>query len=271
MNRRHALALAFVSAASLAVTPAYSQEVPRIGRDGYLLGIPGVIKPPSPPPPPRLTAFEAAYRSAGRPRMVLFFNRDIADTASSAPIVQRRETARVTEDVTASGSRAPVPGDAEGRNERSDISGHQDLRVETTTEVTVRREAQGGRQAPTDEAQQWLFESAFTDRLAADRIRVVDRATAIRIAGLTPIADPQRLETGAIRSYADLVVVVRATPMADGSLLHRVTAIDTRNGSMSADILVPASDVAQGGASAVGKLAADRLVARLIAAWTPAR
>jgi hypothetical protein len=245
-------------------TVAHAQEPSQIGKDGYRVGLPGVITPPAPPkppPPPKLTPFEAAYQAAGHPRLVLFFNHEIADTAYSNPVLQRKDTLTASDnqseqaDTTKTGSR----------------TSSEEVHGEVTTEWKVNRDAVGSRHAPVDEASQWMFESAFTEKLSGERIRLVDRATAMRIVGREAIIDPQQLETAAIRNLADIAVIVRAAPIENGGLLYRITAVDTRNGRIVGDVLVPTSDVAQGGPTAVGTLAGDRLIQHLINEWTPAR
>lgn len=266
-----------------AAATAAAQEPPRVGRDGYRLDVPGVLEPPRPPPRPPETPFGAAYRRAGFPRMVLFFNRDLSDVASSGAVLRRRDELTVEGDAQLR-ERAPQPGAAmlpaaEGRKQAPsdrNVDEHARLQASRTTEVTVERAAVGARTPPLDEATQWLFETAFGNRLGTERVRMVDRSTAIRLAAASATTqDPQRLEMTAIRGQAEIMLLVRQSLLGQGAEARRfvrLTAIDTRSGAILADDVVtpPAGDPATA-ASAAGDMAAANLLGRLTTTWTPPR
>jgi hypothetical protein len=276
-NPRRIVLMALLGAAA---GPAQGQEAPRIGRDGYRLGVPSVMTPPRPPPAPPLSSFQAAYRRAGRPRLVIFFNRDLADAPSGGPVL-RRQDATTREEVPLGAAAAPaqrsgVPADAT-RDETGGSpvpQGAPGRRIETrrTTEFSVQRPTAGARRAILDEAGQWGFESAFNSPLTADGVYLVDRSTAIRLAALAHGDDPQRLEVAAIRSYAEMAVVVRATASSEGAVLFRITTIDTRNGRILTDEMLPASNgpITSEAAAEAGRSAALHLIDRLTQSWTPA-
>ncbi len=295
------LVLRSAIAVAVLTVPAVAQDAPRVGRDGYREGMPAVLSPPRPPPrpaPPPETPFAAAYRRAGFPRLVLFFNRDLVDTATSTVVLQRQEVANVERDgqrtarlQDGSGSAdtaAPVKEDAlpigqlkdgvpvasQAPARRLDIDAHDKIQAERRTEVSVQRQPVGARAAPLDEASQWLFETGFTARLATERVRMVDRAAAVRLASVARGgADPQLLEVAAIRDHADIAVLVRAAamPAVPGGQLFRVTAVDTRGGTILADEVVtpPAGGTPGTLATAVGDMAAAGLMARLTTTWSP--
>ena len=289
------------AAALLGLALPVAARAQDVGRDGYRTGVPGVLTPPRPQRPPE-TPFQTAYRRAGYPRLVLFFNREIADAASSGPVVQQREGITRTESgqlhgqvtgAPASGAQrtdaqadkfeaTPVqnepPRQPPASGDRSiDMQSQSRVEVQRNAELTVTRPSIGGRRAPVPEAQQWLFESGFNNRLGGEGARLVDRATAMRLSAGLRLDDPQRLETAALRGFAEVALVVRAAPLdanarADDirGLVFRVTAIDTRNGELLADAVVPPPEAAGADpASAAGDATAGTLMARLTQRWTP--
>jgi hypothetical protein len=297
-----ALAAAFLGAC---VVQAAAQEPTRVGRDGFREGVPAVLSPPRPPRPPAETPFAAAYRRAGQPRMVLFFNRDIADTPTSQAVVRRQEVvtagrdgrftlreqgsppqARVAtpEDGTAPKAaiiaqdepRSAPPADSVATPRQVEIEDRLQVQTERRSEVRIERQPIGARTAPMDEGSQWQFETGFTRRLATERVRMVDRAAAVRISvAARSIADPQQLEIAAIREHAEIAVLVRAAPMpaAHGGLIYRVTAVDVRRGTILADEVVspPSNSGPADIPNVTGDLAAAALMSRLQTEWTPLR
>ncbi|WP_439594630.1 hypothetical protein [Falsiroseomonas sp.] len=285
--------------------PGAAQDQPRIGQDGFRQGVPGVLSPPRPPRPPQPapeTPFASAYRRAGSPRLILFFNRDISAIPTSEARVQRRDIATLERDgrltlreqapaaPATTVERPPLgqskstlevqaqpdataPGETGPR--QVEVGERLRLQSERRTEVTVERQAFGARNAPMDEGSQWLFETGFTRRLATERVRMVDRATALRIStAARSVLDPQQLETAAIREHAEVVVLVRAAPMqaAPGGSIYRVTAVDLRRGTILADEVItpPAVEPGQLAASS-GDLAAAALMLQLQSEWSPPR
>ncbi len=278
-----------------------------VGRDGYRSGVPGVMSPPPPPPRPPETPFQTAYRLAGYPRMILFFNREIADVATSGVVVRQRDETTSRDEQRLQGRTQsepardgnaglvlPLPSDkfepslpvtgevqrpTEPERRSVDIDSTRRTQVERTRELSVNRPAVGGRASPLTEAQQWQYESAFTGRLSDERARLVDRATAMRLAASVRADDPQRLETAALRGLADVAVVVRvalASPDArQGDLpgvIYRLTAIDTRSGQLLADeVVAPRAADGMEPATASGLDSATTLMRRLTQRWTPAR
>lgn len=291
-----------------------------IGADGYRTGVPAVLTPPAPPRRPPENAFMTGYRQAGLPRIVLFFNRDIADTSTTTPVVQRTETlagseqatvtvtgkdgtqstgavadklpllATLTAEASKGETAKPVTGKADaGKADNAepaapskdiDAKATATIDIKRTTELTVNRKPTGGRQAMMTEAQEWLLESGFTSRLSAEGARLVDRATAMRLSPAVLSYDPQLLETAAIRSRAEMAVVIRASPLdpqilpgALQNLIFRVMAIDTRDGQILVDDIVRTGGdgKTQMTPEAVGEAIAAQVVLRLIGHWAQHR
>ena len=266
-----------------------------------------MLSPPRPPPRPPETSFQTAYRLAGYPRMVLFFNREIADVATSGAVLRQRDETTYRDDQRLQGrsqveparegttsltspqptskfdASVPVAGETprptEAERRSIDLESTRRTQTEQTRELSVQRPSVGGRQTPLNEAQQWQYESAFTGRLSDERARLVDRATSMRLAASVRIDDPQRLETAALRGLADVAVVVRVA-LADASarpgdaqgVIYRVTAVDTRSGQILADeVVTPRPREGLDAATAGGTDSATQLMLRLTQRWTPPR
>lgn len=234
--------------------------VAQVGRDGYRTDVPSVVIPPRPPPrprPPELSPFEKAYGQAGRPRIILFFNRDLTDETRSGFTVRRREETVLENRVRGSEDRTDT---------RTASEAELRLREDNVRDFQIVRPRQAARETSVNEADLWVVESAFSRRLGQPGIRMVDRALAIRIAGNTGIMDAQLLETVAMRGLAEVAVVVRHTRTSDGAFLWRASATNTRDGRSVADVVLPESDVANGRAG-VGEALAGRLFDALMEAW----
>jgi hypothetical protein len=132
-----------------------------------------------------LDDFAQAYARAGRPRIALWWNRRLDDR----PADDSREIARVTAELSADGRRARVES----------FSG---------------RETQAPAQRATRLAERDLFqvETEFTRRLLDGGVRVVDRATLLRLTAAhqaQPAAmDLQQLEMRALLGHAEYLLEV---------------------------------------------------------------
>lgn len=153
---------------------------------------------------PILRDFSQAYTRAGRPRIALWWNRQLSDRHSD----QGRDVTRLDAEISADGRRASLA--------RS--SG---------------REAQGDavRSSGLSERDRFQIETEFTRRLLDAGVRVVDRATIIRLAaagqgGGAPAAavDLQQLEMRALAGHADLFleVLLSTDPQAPSGMGFRV-------------------------------------------------
>jgi hypothetical protein len=165
-------------AAPVAATPSFVIE-----RGGM------VALPASPEAQRSLQSFAEAYARAGRPRIALWWNRVLSDRHTD----DAREVARVTAEISADGRRASVESSS-GRETRTE--------AERNTRLAERDLFQ--------------VETEFTRRLLDAGVRVVDRATLLRLAAANKQAPVQldrlQLEMQALMGHADYFLEVLLSP-----------------------------------------------------------
>jgi hypothetical protein len=184
----------------------------------YRPGLPPVLAPETAPPAPAVEErFRKEYARAGRPRIVLYWNRELDDELVD------RKTQQV--DIRAAGVEAgPVAVGA--------------VRIDRA-ETVANRWATGG--LPPHLA---AVEAAFVQHLAQHGVRLVDRAAILRLeharargrdaAGQGAAPDARVNEIDALSALADLLIEITvlnagATP---GNVEFKLLAKDTRTGAM---------------------------------------
>ena len=207
--------------AAIPVAAQYRDEgpPPPLYRDGQ----PEVMRAAPPPPPPGVIAagsFRAAYGRAGRPRMLVFWNRSFSDEVSS----NYRDNLHVE---TASDSSAKVRYGYNGADASSSNRSSLDASVGT-------QRIEQGRLNPLDENVDFAVEAAFSETLAANGAQLIDRSLAMRTArgarGAGSRPNMQAIETEAATGRADLLVEILQTP-APGTptgVSFKVTVKDIR-------------------------------------------
>lgn len=145
-----------------------------------------------------LRNFAQAYGQAGRPRVALWWNRQLSDRHSD----QGRDVARLDAEVSADGRRASLAS-SRGREAQVDAA----------------------RRSSLSERDLFQVETAFTRGLLDAGVRVVDRATIVRLAAVhkggsqAPAAlDAQQLEMQALAGHADVFLEVLLSPDVDAPL-----------------------------------------------------
>jgi len=145
--------------------------------------------PASPAAQQTLQRFAQAYARAGRPRVALWWNRVLSDRHAD----ESREVARVTAEVSADRRRASV-------------------------EVFEGRETRDPAQRSTRLAERDLFqvETEFTRGLLDAGVRLIDRATILRLAAAhkqkPADLDRQQLEMQALLGHAEVFLEVLLSP-----------------------------------------------------------
>lgn len=156
--------------------------------------------------------FAPAYRNAGNPRIVIFWNRHFDDELSS----RYRTTTEYEEHNDGNGN---VRGRSSTGNERK-TNKRSDL---------------------VDEPVDWEMEGAFNSALSGAGARLVDRASIMRTQGEADGAgeyeNVQSTETRAITGKADITVEILSTfdSRTDKGITYRIVARDVRNASILAD------------------------------------
>jgi hypothetical protein len=165
--------------------------------------------PPHGPDPARIgdARFTAAYARAGRPRIVVFWNRDLTADVDGG----REEVTRLSAD--------------------HHDNGRGDARLDAELVTTTRTPDRGARTAAGDEASDFDMERGFGDALAGAGARLIDRTAILRTGALgADTANLQTIETRAILTKAEWTLEVVA--MADGR--WRITARDLASGRIVA-------------------------------------
>src|SRR5882672_7092002 len=203
-----ALLLCWSLAPSLFVAPAQAQ---------YRTGLPEVLAPAGQPTPAQVEQrFRDTYVLAGRPRVVLYWNRELDDELAD------RKNQRV--DIRATGiETGPVSAGV--------------VRIDSTESISNPVSAGG---VPRHLA---AVETSFVQQLARDGVRLVDRAAILRLEHARTRksqgvahepTDTRANEMDALSGHADLlleIVFVEAGRSAD-NVEFKLLAKDTRTGAM---------------------------------------
>lgn len=175
----------------------------------YRPGEPPTLPKPAPAPDiggQALAGFSSAYKRAGSPRIVVFWNRHFDDEVSS-----RYKEVTDYEEV-------------------NDGSGHITSRRSVGDERTTTK-----RKSNLAEPIEWELEGAFVETMTNAGVRLVDRASIMRAQGeadgAQERANVQAIETRAITGKADIVVeILRADdPRSSAGIIFRIVARDIRN------------------------------------------
>lgn len=199
-------------AAALA-TASHAQRVDDSAAPGLYRDGPQVLTPAPPPPPPGLVAagnFRAVYGRVGRPRILVFWNRTFSDEVTS----NYRDNLRAEATSNSSASSATVARrgwNSDRVDSTAEGSSRSTLDVSTGTDRVDQ-----GRYNPLGEDVDFAVEAAFSETLAANGARLIDRSLAMRTArgarGPGSRPNMQAIETEAATGRADLLVEVLQTP-----------------------------------------------------------
>ncbi len=165
--------------------------------------------------------FASAYQRAGRPRVVVFWNRELSEEVGTSYTDVMR--GHVEE-------RAGI--------DRGEAYRTSDVEVTAGTE---RNDVQR-RSSEFTERTDWKFEATFVSGLAQAGVNMVDRAMIVRRSGRgvqTNTPNHQAIEMDALQGYADILVEVLQTPDADApsGTSFRVTAKRISNGRILAQFV----------------------------------
>jgi hypothetical protein len=233
--------------AALAVMAALLGPGLAVAQVGGVPPVPADVAPPAPaapegrpptrvlapPPVPDLRAevdaavgrFRAVYAHRGAPRLALFWNRDLGDQLS------RWETRR----------RHVVTGrgDAEWQE-----AGKEPGRSAVSSEAIAseQRLSPDARRRGPGERLEWELQDGFLDPLMRAGVRVIDRATIIRIVGARESArgrpgespEPQSVELVALQGFADILleILLAPAPETDDGLEIRAVAKEIATGAI---------------------------------------
>jgi hypothetical protein len=222
---------AFVSILLLtaAAFPAGAQQ---IDSQGYRTGLPPVMAPmggpggnQAPIDDGTVDRFRQAYAARKSPRIMVFWNRELDDHASSTGNVETRIERR---DV---GVGVAVPGA---------IVWGQDRDVTIRSRVA---EPETTRRPDFAEPSKWAFEASFSQAFSEAGVNFIDRSLAIRTTDhaskKTGAADQARGEMAGVAGTADLLMEVLATrdPRSPVGTAFKVTVKQISSGRVLANVV----------------------------------
>ena len=208
-KRAVVLAAAFIVAAQIAAPAAAQYRDEGAPAGAFRDGESEVLRPPPPPLDRSVLAagdFRAAYARARSPRIIVFWNRVFSDEVQS--------TYRNT--LHGDATHAAIAGYSATGNAAYGIAASHDTVDVSTGAVRVAP----ARDAAVTEDIDFAVEAAFTDSLASNGARLIDRSLAMRAtrgaqgAGSRP--NIQAIENEAATARADLLIEVLQTPSASG-------------------------------------------------------
>ncbi|CAA7620853.1 conserved exported hypothetical protein [Candidatus Terasakiella magnetica] len=159
--------------------------------------------------------FTTAYEAAGRPRLALYWNRQLTES-----LAQWYSDSRT------------VVSTKSGRSSDGDFAYKQSGNAQNTIE-TQRRSDDPPRRREKEETWQWEFEDGFVGAFQQAGANVVDRAAIMRImgAGAEDFA-PRTVEVMALQTMADLLVEVLVADSSQSTTGYELRAriLDVRTG-----------------------------------------
>lgn len=185
---------------------------------------------PVEPPADFVTPFARAYEAAGRPRVVLLWNRSLSDESSTSTV--QRKVTRDTGTTKTGGSTQSTNGPAGSVTVTEGASEHDNTRTETSGPMQLREAA---RKSTFSERETTMLERAFVGELDRAGVRFVDRAMVMRTTAATQHragGDQQLIETDSLMKHSDVVleVVFIEDRDAPSGYVFDVRAKDVRRG-----------------------------------------
>lgn len=157
-----------------------------------------------------LDAFREAYNRAGKPRMVVFVNRDFSDDVRDWGSDVRLKEGYVESRVTDQGR----------------VTG-------AGTAITTVETRNDGDRRPRDEQWMWRLENAVCDPLLETGTNLIDRAMAMRLTATTAAPDAlgevsvKQVETNALKGHADILIEVLVSNAKDAKFGYVFTVKGT--------------------------------------------
>ena len=194
--------------------------------------------------------FKRAYEAHKSPRIAIFWNRTLSDSVASGKLHVEQESSAVavggsSQTYGSGGSSTSIQPYGYGQSIQTD-SGAQVNTTFGAGGVSARekvvgdvQQGSGSRSPSMVERDDWRFESAFKEPFLQAGVKLVDRNTAIRVAGdKSNESDVQRAEIKALQGLADLFIEVLQTydPVSPTGLLFRISIKDVKSGGIVADL-----------------------------------
>lgn len=162
--------------------------------------------------------FTGAYSRAGRPRLAVFWNRELSDTLS-----EWYSEVRVTSTETRTSETT------------GDIALGQSSTNQQSTEM--QRRVRDQRRVQPNETWEWEFQDGFLEPFLKSGATMIDRAAIVRITGADMEGKGERLvETRALQGMADLLIEVLVAPGSQSRTGYELRArvLDVNSGRILA-------------------------------------
>lgn len=207
-----------------------------------------VVEPPRQEAPPDVVSpvikqFQERYRSAGRPRIALFWNVELVDTLDDQVV---KTTRTKTQSDDSENHLTKTTNEEAGA--ATLVDGETASATETVkTEATQRVSANVKRSTSLSERDIWKTETAFRAELRNAGVRLLDRNTIMRITALIAGTENTRaVEAKALVGKADLLMEVLTTedPAAPLGWGFRVNVLDVHTGEERSSFYSEAMPVA---------------------------
>jgi hypothetical protein len=202
--------------AAVLLASVFAGAVEAQWRDGQAPVVQPAPPPVAPAPPDVLTPFASAYQAAGRPRVILLWNRSVSDQAATASTQQR--VLRDSGNVKKGGSSETTTGPAGSASLSESTRQHDRTIVETTGTI---QSSDGPRPSRLPEREATMLERAFVNEMGRGGLRFTDRALAMRTTAASQHrggGDPQLIETDALLKHGDLIMEVLLVEDRDSPL-----------------------------------------------------
>jgi hypothetical protein len=226
MSWRLACAMATVSLGLLGTSTAWAQYR---GDQPPVLATPAVA--PSDGSTTILESFGQRYAELGRPRIALFWNRQLTDD------IARQTYQKSSTESTRSESTSPEgPGGGQGEEKFEHAA---------TTTINSQQSVDDNHSEPLDPRLDAVVKSAFLVAMRGGGVRFVDRTLMVRTAAVqsAPGADAQLNEMQALKNQADWIMQVVLVRDRNAPIGHsfRVTVEDIKSSTLLTELLTSAS------------------------------
>jgi hypothetical protein len=165
--------------------------------------------------------FAQAYARRGKPRLALYWNRQLGETLSDwysdVRVVERSEG-------------------------NSSMSGDFNLTQSTNNQnsLEVQRRAQDSRRMATTESFEWEFQDAFLAPFMEAGATIIDRAAMIRLTGadMATTGNERTVETRALQGKADYLMEILVSPNSKSTTGYelRTRILDVKSGAIVATV-----------------------------------
>lgn len=174
-----------------------------------------------------VSSFSAAYQKAKKPRIAIFWNRELTDALD-----EWYGNSRTV--VTQTGQ-----GSLNGNLTSKSLSGDLNLSQSGSSQTTIENQQRTGanQRIQPSESWDWQFQEGFIGPFLKAGAHVVDRAAIVRLTGVNAGGNSgPAIETKALQSMADLLIEVLVSPQGQSTTGYELRArvLETNTGRILA-------------------------------------